>query len=101
MKSYDSNWVKKKLSELQELIVSQSKTVKMSWKSEIHLKMIFKIFRMHEWLIWTLYTYIFPMAEAQKQEKYITGLQANEFLGQETTCWLFSLIKVCHILSVS
>ena len=71
----------KKVSELQELIVSQSKIVKMYWKSAIHLKVILKIFRMHEWLIWTLYTYIFPMAEAQMQEKYATGLQANEFLG--------------------
>ena len=56
---------------------------------------------MHEWLIWTLYTDIFPMAEAQKQEKYTTGLQANKFLGQEAICWLFSLIKVWDILSVS
>ena len=56
---------------------------------------------MHEWLIGTLYTYIFPMAEAQKQEKHTTGWQANKFLGQEAICWLISLIKVRDILSVS
>ena len=88
------------------LSVSQLKLVNRPWQSELHLKMILKIFKMYKCLIWTLYICTPPMLEANKYDHYTTGLQANELsspsdnLGFSLKLYLFLKLLSFSIKSV-